>query len=368
MKDSLKSDASVALEKMVSPEKLDNRLEIKFGDSSIIREKGEDGLTLKFGQNKDDSVKLKSTEDLKFLFDNSKNKSLLSFLKPTSYGYVDEHGSVKEMLNHNLVKLGENYRENPDIEKRGGYGGNPNAKNEFGSGQFNHEVSLQVLMSKEREDVKYAFDIYGKDIFKSDLDPDLKSRIVITIDPKTKEPVAGIRGMECNGTSLVNILKSSGLVRPDTSRVDFEKNFTSIHNQSSNINPIVPDTYNNALRFKSNALPEGSPILDRNSAIDIVKKMQGNDWAKITGMSNKTFSAVSVNPADLQSTLGKGYVIRASGYMNNDYPDHYKVITSSVEGEGNFIRVDDSLEPSRLGIPSQYNAKSFKNLWRLNAK
>ena len=79
--------------------------------------------------------------------------------------------------------------------------------------------------------------------------------------------------MEWNGTSFVNILKSSGLVRPDTSRVDFEKKFTSIHNQSSsNTEPIVPDKYNNALRFKSNGLPKGSPILDQNTAVEIVKK------------------------------------------------------------------------------------------------
>ena len=86
--------------------------------------------------------------------------------------------------------------------------------------------------------------------------------------------------------------------------------------------------------------------------------MQESDWSKITGMSDKGFSAVSVNSTELKATLSQGYVVRASGYLNGDYPNHYRVISSSLED--NFIRVDESLEKYRVGVPLMHDPKSIK--------
>jgi hypothetical protein len=208
---------------------------------------------------------------------------------------------------------------NPIKDEVGGQGGNPKAKNSNGSGQFPYRVFQQSF----------------KDV-----------------------------GFACKVSSVLSVYKSLGLIHPEASGKELEKNNLSIdypmlYKNESNRGisiPIFPLNLNKSLRgFKNfkidNNGQKGEDIKfnDRLKLADILLSANNlanhSEYAKLKGMAGKKFRLVKLNTLDeIIKQIDKGYVVRV---FVNTYPSgHYVTITTMVRGENkkllHFI-ADDNL-------------------------
>lgn len=150
-------------------------------------------------------------------------------------------------------------------------GGNPRAKNSYGSGQFNYQLINQTQSE--------GYAIEAERIWKEQGKKDVND-----LPHKAQKHWAGgsVRGMECQGSALTHQMKSLGIIRPDLNREEFEERHTNLHptGDKKQGNTKIPTKYNSGLRFRK-------PVFTQDEILEIAGILKNSDWGKLTGTYEK---------------------------------------------------------------------------------
>lgn len=203
-------------------------------------------------------------------------------------------------------------------------GGNPNALNTMGSGQFNYTTLIQVLGHSP----------------------------------------TGTEGLECFGSTLVHQLKSLGLIDPTLKREDFEEKYTTIHDAANSPDGISFDSkYNHDLQGWDHGRVD---TLKGNAILDEIVKFQDTDWAKLTGMSEAKLEMITFKKDDfafINQQLGNGWSMQfytAQGTTYNNSSHYVTAKSSQFVNQGLKIGIDD---PYRQHQPVMYDPNKDRLNW-----
>lgn len=183
-----------------------------------------------------------------------------------------------------------------------------------------------------------------------------------TIQQVLVSPDPSQRGLECLGSAAVHLWKSMGLVPPGLTREEFERRFTSIHGDRGGAARLGPE-FNRTLRGGRSEVR-----LDAAATAAFANALKADDWAKLTGAANGTYSVRTIpNTAALVAHFASGGAGVRTTWADGG---HYFVLTGASELEGElFVNEDDSLrrapaerksesdEPYRTPFSEQYHTR-----------
>jgi RHS repeat-associated protein len=186
--------------------------------------------------------------------------------------------------------------------------GNPASKNAVGSGHFKYEQTEQHLSDSIWNAAHHGAEKKGYEALAS---------ITDALRQKNK-------GMECYGTTWLDVLKARGLLPPDLSRAEFESQYTSIGGQptKSDLTKDLP------------ALTGGGASADqtRQTFQKLVDRFSKEEWAKFAGVADKQVKVdVLKNEKEVAEALKKGEVVFVA--VKSAAGGHYKTAVHKSEEE-----------------------------------
>lgn len=283
------------------------------------------------------------------------------FFKVTAFGLLGYAAAKVLADDSEETDSGKSYPINELYKKQGG---NPNASNKLGSGQFNYKRFLQLEV----------------DPFK-----DRKRSI-------NKNPV----GIECKMSTAVFFLKSLGLLPPNMSRFEFEDELTHILDNSKSVPTkkknsvyVIPKKWNAAMRGFSNAdiqAAKGSIGGETNQAafsdssiVEIANNLRKTSYAKDRKMDKEELVRLSfANKNELVKGLQHGLVSLVSLHNEEIISKHYALAVSGICRD-NVCRInllDDPYQSIRWGSDTEMvdhyrgelGTSGLKNFWTLVPK
>ncbi|HRG77394.1 MAG TPA: hypothetical protein PLX69_22735, partial [Leptospiraceae bacterium] len=315
--DKLLNKAEKHLDKIISKDINDSDLRLTFSDgSSMERKANQENVILKHKAN-GSGVILRSTEDINYLVEKGREKN-------GSSG-INDAKSLKDFLNKNLKALGTNFTYDKN-------GGNKNATNEFGEGKFGYQTMNQVLSQHETDR-----QIWKDTNNKNKLSPEAQKYWTVN----NKDGSGDVVGMECQGTSLMHVFKSLGLIRPDLNRQQVEEVYTNIHGNNKGKEGVISNEFDNPLRFRK-------PLVNTDGVLKMAQTLQGSDWAKITGMHDKPLEIKPIDgkfssqTKEIKNTIDSGYVVKARNQfvVNGTNWGGHGIVIKDITSDNN-IMFDD---------------------------
>ncbi len=214
-------------------------------------------------------------------------------------------------------------------------GGNPNASNLLGSGQFNFKRFLQLKVDKIK---------------------DLK-RVINN----------SLVGLECKMATAVFFFKSLGLIPPAMSRFEFEDEFTHILDKTQRVptrkqNPMytIPKKYNAAMRGFSNLEIEAAngsiageieqKSFSDNTIIEIANNLRKTSYAKERKMDVEKLVRLNFSTRkELVTGFKNGLVSLVSLHNKNFESMHYALAVMGTFTQQNYkiTLLDDSYQSIR---------------------
>jgi hypothetical protein len=192
--------------------------------------------------------------------------------------------------------------------KLGAREGNETARNTIGSGQFRYELSRQHLTDSVWNELDHVATVSRFRIAESALSQ---------LADKNK-------GMECYGTTLLNVLKAKGLVPPKVAREDFEYDYRWVLGD-------LPKKY------RDHVLVGGGGGAEETKAIleGVVSKLSQSEWSRFTGMADKRLTVETLsNASQVATKVKQGDAVLVGS------PGHYR---SAVGGTADKLKYDDPL-------------------------
>jgi hypothetical protein len=201
--------------------------------------------------------------------------------------------------------------------------GNALAESRFGSGRFRYEMSTQHLADSVANELKHVFWKAG-----------LKGAEEVMSRLADANP-----GMECFGTTMLNVLKARGLVPPSLSRAEFETRYSAVLS-------ALPKSYRHHMLIGGGGkAQEAKDIL-----ATLNSKLSKLDWGRFTGMADKRATVtILTKESEIASEVAKGYAVFVQ------VPGHFK---SAIGGEAGDLDYEDPL--GRIGralydgLPARY--------------
>jgi hypothetical protein len=192
--------------------------------------------------------------------------------------------------------------------------GNELAQSRFGSGRFRYELAKQHLSDSIPNQLRHAFWKTGQKA--------LEDLVAPLADTKP--------GMECYGTTMLNVLKARGLVPPSLSRAEFEVTYANVFKN-------LPKGYQHHLLVGGGGgVTEAKDTLDRLST-----SLSKLDWARFTGMSGAKPLVQAIARKDSGATEADIAALVKDGYaVFVHVPGHFK---SAIGGTAGDLKYDDPL-------------------------
>jgi hypothetical protein len=192
--------------------------------------------------------------------------------------------------------------------------GNEKAESRFGSGRFRYKLSKQHLADSVANQLRHAFKKTGQKTLENIVAPLADANL----------------GMECYGTTMLNVLKARGLVPPSLERAEFEVTYAGIFKN-------LPKQYRHHLLVGGGGnAKEAKDTLERLS-----NSLAKLDWARFTGMSGRKPVVRAIAQKDASATeAGIAQEVQDGYAVFVHVPGHFK---SAVGGEAGDLAYDDPL-------------------------
>jgi hypothetical protein len=201
--------------------------------------------------------------------------------------------------------------------------GNSLAESRFGSGRFHYEMSTQHLADSVANELKHVF---------------WKARLT-GLEEMMSHLADANPGMECFGTTMLNVLKARGLVPPSMTRAEFETRYSAVLS-------ALPKSYRHHVLIGGGGKAEEA----RDILVTLNSKLSKLDWARFTGMDGKKGTVtILTKESEIAKEVAKGYSV----FVN--VPGHFKSAIGGAEGD---LDYDDPL--GRIGhnlydgLPARY--------------
>lgn len=186
--------------------------------------------------------------------------------------------------------------------------GNSNAKNRIGSGRFRYQLAKQHLTDSVANELAHASQQTGQ--------KQLEKMLSKLADNNP--------GMECYGTTILNVLKARGLVRPGMDRADFENRYAAV------LAALPARAAHHVLKGGGGGAQETKATLET-----LISRLSKLDWARFTGMSDqKAAVKVLTNETEIETEVRAGYTVFVQ------VPGHFK---AAVGGKAGGLEYDDPL-------------------------
>jgi hypothetical protein len=186
--------------------------------------------------------------------------------------------------------------------------GNSSAKNRIGSGKFRYQLAKQHLTDSVANELQHAAGQTGQQ--------QLQKMLSHLAD--------NTPGMECYGTTMLNVLKARGLIRPGMDHTDFEKRYAGAL-------AVLP------ARSAHHVLKGGGGNAQETKATfeTLVSRLSKLDWARFTGMSDRKATVkVLAKETEIEMEVRAGYTVFVQ------VPGHFK---AAVGGTAGALEYDDPL-------------------------
>jgi hypothetical protein len=186
--------------------------------------------------------------------------------------------------------------------------GNSSAKNRIGSGRFRYQLAKQHLTDSVANELQHAAKQTGQQ----------------QLEKMLSKLADNNPGMECYGTTMLNVLKARGLVRPGMDRIDFEKRYAAV------LAALPARAGHHVLKGGGGSAQETKATLET-----LVSQLSKLDWAKFTGMfSQKATVKILAKETEIETEVRAGYSVFVQ------VPGHFK---AAVGGKAGALEYDDPL-------------------------
>ena len=186
--------------------------------------------------------------------------------------------------------------------------GNSNAKNRIGSGRFRYQLAKQHLTDSVANELQHTAKQTGQQ--------QLQKMLSQLADNNP--------GMECYGTTILNVLKARGLIRPGMDRADFEKRYAGV------LAALPARSAHHVL------IGGGGNAQETKAALEtLASRLSKLDWARFTGMSDRKATVkVLAKETEIETEVRAGYTVFVQ------VPGHFK---AAVGGTASALEYDDPL-------------------------